>query len=187
MARPTTTFLDEVSLAIRGCFALLVGDRQAPSFFDFSIKGLVGSLIGVVVAIGLAGFGPMLVGIDMPKGMATQSVVINVAMFVAQAGTAFLALRQMGRQDGFLPYLVASNWVTLATSILVVLSVLLGSLGVIVLVLVLILAIASFVNIGRYIVTLTWVQIGLLFLSQAVGVFLAAAIVAVATGLPVTQ
>lgn len=179
MAQPTSTFLDELKNAARGCFALLTGDRQAPTWFDFSQRGLIGSLIAAVIAIGLAGFGPMLIGAPLPKGAATQSIVINGVLFIAQAATAFLALRQMGRQDGFVPYLVASNWVTLVSAVLLLLSTLLGPLGVAILALVVILALATFINIGRFIVTLTPMQIGILFVSQAVGVFLALAVVAI--------
>lgn len=182
MAQPTTTFLDELMSAARGCVALLVGNRQAPSYFDFSQRGLVGSLIATVIGIALAGFGPLLTGIDLPAGAATQSVVINGVLFVAQAATAFIALRQMGRQDGFIPYLVASNWVTLASAVLLLISTILGPLGFILLVLVVILALASFINIGRFVVTLTGLQIGILFISQAVGVFLALAVMAVIIG-----
>ena len=46
------------------------------------------------------------------------------------------------------------------------------------------LALATFINIGRFIVTLTPLQIGILFVSQAVGVFLALAVVAVMLGPP---
>jgi hypothetical protein len=42
-----------------------------------------------------------------------------------------------------------------------------------------IVALLTFVNIGRFIVTLAPLQIALLFISQAVGVFLALGIVAV--------
>ena len=184
MAQPTTTFLDELMAAARGCFALLVGNRQAPSYFDFSQRGLVGSLIATLIAIALAGFGPLLTGIPLPAGAATQSIIVNGALFVAQAATAFIALRQMGRQDGFIPYLVASNWVTLASALLLLASTLLGPLGIVILVLVVILALATFINIGRFIVTLTALQIGILFISQAVGVFLALAVVAVILGPP---
>ena len=184
MAQPTTTFLDELMAAARGCFALLVGNRQAPSYFDFSQRGLVGSLIATLIAIALAGFGPLLTGIPLPAGAATQSIIVNGALFVAQAATAFIALRQMGRQDGFIPYLVASNWVTLASALLLLASTLLGPLGIVILVLVVIRALATFINIGRFIVTLTALQIGILFISQAVGVFLALAVVAVILGPP---
>lgn len=185
MAKPTTTFLDETIAAARGCVALLIGNRQAAGWFDFSQRGLIGSLIAVLVGILIAAYGPLLIGVQMPPGAATQSVMINLALFAGQAVTAFLALRQMGRQDGFVPYLVASNWVTLASSLLLLLSILFGPIGIALLVLVLFLALASFINIGRFIVTLTGLQIGLLFLSQAVGVFLVATIAAVMFGAPV--
>ena len=184
MAQPTTTFLDELTAAARGCVALLLGRREASTFFDFSQRGLVGSLIATIIAVGLAGFGPLLTGVPLPPGAATQSVIINGALFVAQAVTAFVALRQMGRQDGFIPYLVASNWVTLASAVLLLLSTLLGPAGIMILVLVVVLALATFINIGRFIVTLTPLQIGVLFISQAVGVFLALAVVAVILGPP---
>ena len=184
MAKTTTTFLDELLAAARGCVALVLGRREAASYFDFSQRGLVGSLIATVIAIGLAGFGPLLTGIPLPAGAATQSIIVNAALFLAQAATAFIALRQMGRQDGFIPYLVASNWVTLASALLLLLSTLLGPTGIIVLVLVVVVALATFINIGRFIVTLTPVQIGILFVSQAVGVFLALAVVAIIFGAP---
>lgn len=184
MAKPTTTFLDELTAAARGCFALLIGRREAASFFDFSQRGLVGSLIATTIGIALAGYGPLLIGVPLPPGAATQSVIVNALLFVAQAATAFVALRQMGRQDGFIPYLVASNWVTLASAVLLLASTLLGPVGVVVLMLVVILALASFINIGRFIVTLTGMQIGILFISQAVGVFIALAFIAVLLGPP---
>jgi len=184
LAQPTTTFLDELMAAARGCVALVLGRREAASYFDFSQRGLVGSLIATVIAIGLAGFGPLLTGVPLPTGAATQSIIVNAALFVAQAATAFIALRQMGRQDGFIPYLVASNWVTLVSALLLLLSTLLGPSGVIVLALVVVVALATFINIGRFIVTLTPLQIGILFVSQAVGVFLALAVVAVILGPP---
>ena len=184
MAKPTTTFLEELTAAMRGCIALVMGRREAASYFDFSQRGLVGSLIATLVAVAIAGFGPVLVGVPLPPGSATQSIIINVVLFLAQAATAFVALRQMGRQDGFVPYLVASNWVTLASSILLLLSTLLGQSGIIILLLVAILAIMTFINIGRFIVTLKPMQIGVVFISQAVGVFLALAVVAVLMGPP---
>jgi hypothetical protein len=178
LAQPNSTFLDELKAAAQGCFALLVGNRQAPSFFDFSQRGLVGSLIAVLIAVGIGGFGIALSGQPVPPGTATQSIIVNLALYAAQAGAAWLALRQMGRQDGFVPYIVASNWVALATIVLLMLSAILGPLGIVILAVVVVLALASFVNIGRFIVTLSPLQIGLLFLAELVGVFVMLAIVA---------
>ena len=182
MAKSTATFLEETRTAVQGCIALILGRADAPAHFDFSQRGLVGSLIAVVVGLAIAGFGPFLAGAALPAGAATQSIIVNAALFVAQAGTAYIALRQMGRQDGFLPYMVASNWITLVSAVLLLLSLLLGPVGVIVLIGVVIVAVVTFINIGRLIVTLAPLQIGILFISQAVGVFLALVIVAVIIG-----
>lgn len=178
MAQPNSPFFEEAASAARGCVALITGKRDASIYFDFSQRGLVGSLIAALVAILLAGFGPVLVGLDLPAGTATQSVVVNAVLFVAQAGMAAIVLRQMGRQDGFIPYLVASNWVTLLSAVLLLISTLFGGIGLVILLAIAVMALLTFINIGRFIVTLAPLQIGLLFISQAVGVFLALGIVA---------
>ena len=103
---------------------------------------------------------------------------------LASVGFDSTALRQMKRADGYVPYLVASNWITLMSAVLLLLSTLLGPLGIIVLIGVVVVAITTFINIGRLIVTLTPLQIGILFISQAVGVFIALAIIAVVLGPP---
>ncbi|ODT83188.1 MAG: hypothetical protein ABS76_04500 [Pelagibacterium sp. SCN 64-44] len=163
--------------------ALLLGRRDAPGYFDLSPRGFIGSLVAVVLAITLTGFAPHLFGMSLPAGAATQSVIVNVVLFLAQAGTSYLALRQMGRQDGFLPFLTASNWVTLFSAILVVLSSLTPLSGL-VLIGVMVMAIVTFVNIGRLVVTLTGWQIGILFLAQTVGVFIAIGIMMSLIGTP---
>ena len=179
MAQPDSPFFEEATNAIRGCIALVTGKREASSYFDFSQRGLIGSLIAVLAAMALAGFGPLVMGLSMPPGTATQSIIVNVVLFVAQALMAMIVLRQMGRQDGFIPYLVASNWVTLLSAVLLLISTLFGEAGLVILLAVAIVALMTFVNIGRFIVTLPPLQIALLFVSQAVGVFLALGLVAV--------
>lgn len=173
MAHPNQTFIEEAVTAIRGCWALVTGQRDVAAYFDFSQRGLIGSLIAALIAVLLAGFGPFLFGASLPPGMATQSVIVNGTLFLAQAAMAWIVLRQMGRQDGFVPYLVASNWITLASGALLLVSTLFGEAGMVILLVVVVLALITFINIGRYIVTLKPIQIGLLFVSQAVGVFLA--------------
>lgn len=184
MAQSPQTFTNELTAAARGCLALLTGKRDAPSHFDFSQRGLIGSLIAVILAVALAGFWPRLLGAPMPSGGATQSIIASGLIYAAQALTAYVALKQMNRQDGFIPYLVATNWVALVSTLLLMASTLLGALGLVILLVLLVFAIASFINIGRFIVTLAPLQIGLLFLSQAVGVFLAFAVLALVLPVP---
>ncbi|KKB76658.1 hypothetical protein VW35_18025 [Devosia soli] len=179
MAQPNSPFFDEAANAIRGCVALITGKRDSSTFFDFSQRGLVGSLIAALVAILLAAFGPLVLGLALPPGTATQSVVVNGVLFLTQAGMAYIVLRQMGRQDGFIPYLVASNWVTLFSAVLLLISTVFGPVGMVLLLGIAVIALLTFINIGRFIVTLAPMQIALLFVSQAVGVFLALGLIAI--------
>lgn len=186
MPQSSPTFIEEALNAVRGCWALVIGRRDAGAWFDFSQSGLIGSLIAVLLALGLAAFGPMLFGVPVPAGAPTQSIFMNAALFIAQAGMAFVVLRQMGRQDGFVPYLVASNWVTLVSGVLLLLSLPLGEAGMVVLLAIVIMALTTFINIGRFIVTLKPMQIVLLFISQGVGVFLALGILVLILPVPAT-
>ncbi|MBJ6988782.1 MULTISPECIES: hypothetical protein [unclassified Devosia] len=184
MAQSFPSFFAEAASAAKGTWALVLGRRDAAQYYDFSTKGLVGSLIAVLLAMILAGFGPMLLGFSTPAGAPTQTVVMNLALFGAQALTASMVLRQIKRQDAFIPYLVASNWITLVSGALLLVSVLFNEAGLIVLLAVAIAAIVTFVNIGRHIMTLRGWQIALLFISQAVGVFLAMGVIALVLPVP---
>ncbi|KKB77047.1 hypothetical protein VW29_19005 [Devosia limi DSM 17137] len=172
MAQKTATFVDEMTSAARGCWALLTGNRQAASYFDFSQRGLVSSFIAVIAGIVIAAYGPMLLGFAQSPGTATQVVLGNIGAFAIQALVAYLVLRQISRLDGFIPYLVASNWVTLLTAIALFIAPLLGGLGVLLLVAILVSMLVIFVNIGRLIVTLTPMQIATLCVAQIAAVLI---------------
>lgn len=116
MAQPTTTFLDEFIGAVRGSIALLVGNRQASSYFDFRQRGLVGSFIALVLSLAIQAFGPQLIGIPTPRGIAMGVVILGVLVMASQYGIARLVLRQLGRADGFIPFVVVQNWATLLQS-----------------------------------------------------------------------
>lgn len=120
MAKTTTTFLDELIAAARGCVALVIGDRQAPNYFDFRQTGLVGSFIALVIGLAVQAFGPQLLGVATPSGVAGGVVILGALVIGVQFGVAYLVLRQLGRGDGFVPFIVAQNWVTLFQGILAV-------------------------------------------------------------------
>lgn len=120
MAQPTTTFLDELMAAARGCLALLLGRREAPSYFDFSQRGLVGSFIAVAIGIGLTALGPQ--PLSDPSATATGSsmavVFFECLIIGVQFGVAWLVLRQLGRGDGLVPFMVVQNWGILFQAVL---------------------------------------------------------------------
>jgi hypothetical protein len=184
LAQSFPSFLAEAASAAKGSWSLVIGRRDAAKYYDFSPVGLVGSLIAVLIALICAGFGPMLLGFETRPGAPTQTVLMNLALFGAQALMASIVLRQNKRMDAFVPYLVTSNWITLMSGVVLLFSVLLGEAGLVVLFAVAVAAMLTFVNIGRHIMTLRGWQIAMLFVSQAVGVFLAMGIIALLLPIP---
>lgn len=114
-----TTFLTEASSAARGSLALLVGNRQASSFFDFRQSGLVGSFIALLIGLAVQAFGPHLIG-HGPSGAVSAALILAGVVLAFQFGAAWLVLRMLGRTDGFVPFVVAWNWVSFFQSLLAV-------------------------------------------------------------------
>lgn len=164
------TITGEMAAAARGVLALIVGDRKAPQYFDFSQRGLIGSFIAFLAVTALNATLPKLLGMDGPGSSVFRAVTMVAILFVFQIGCSAIVLRQLKRLDGLVPYLVADNWstfyVTLATTVLA----LVGFSGDIALILVGILVIVIEINIARLVVTLSPLQIAMFLIAQLVGV-----------------
>lgn len=165
---PQTSIMDELTEAARGFVALVTGNRQAASYFDFSQRGLIGSFIALIVAAAINAYGPALFGMAGPPGVATYSIILAGCLFALQLGVIHFVLRQMGRLDGFLPYLVADNWIGFFISLLTLLMLVVLRAGEFGLLVVGILAIVLEVNIARLIVTLAPMQV-VMFIGAQIG------------------
>lgn len=167
-----TTIVDELAAAARGCVALLVGDRKAPDYFDFSRRGLLGSFIALLTSQLISAYGPLLLGARPEPGTISRLLVMGAILFVAQVGFSAIVLRQLGRLDGLVPYLVADNW---ATFFLTILTGLIGAFGLgnFELVFFAVLVLIIEINVARLIVTLSALQIAMFLIAQLVGVSLA--------------
>jgi hypothetical protein len=163
-----TTFLDELTQAARGCVALLTGNRQAATFFDFSQRGLIGSFIAFIVASTALAYGPQLFGFAAAPGIATRSLLAGAMVFLLEIGIAYLVLRQIGRTDGFVPFLVADNWAQFFISILSVAIMMLGGQGEIIFIIIGLVVIIVEINIARLIVTLAPLQIATFIIAKLV-------------------
>ncbi|WP_375450113.1 hypothetical protein [uncultured Devosia sp.] len=168
MSENSSSFFDELRDAARGFIALLLGNRQAATHFDFSQRGLAGSFIAFLLASALGAWGGHLFGLQSPPGAATQGLIVGAVLFLVQMGVSYLVLRQMGRLDGFVPFLVADNWVTLFTSIAALLLLGLGGPNDIIIIAIGIVVIVVEVNIARLIVTLAPLQIAMFIGAQLV-------------------
>jgi hypothetical protein len=178
-----STFLEELMAAGRGVMALVIGDRQAGSYFDFSQRGLAGSFIAFLAITALNATLPVILGIRDSGGIA-RSILMVAILFALQLGCSAIVLRQLKRMDGLIPYLVADNW---ATFFLTLISGALAAAGIDgdpVLIVLAIVVIVIEVNIARLIVTLSPLQIAMFLVAQLVGVSIGLAIIGLTFPLP---
>jgi hypothetical protein len=174
------TFLEELMAAGRGVIALIMGNRQAPSFFDATQRGLVTSFIALLLAVALRAFVPILV--SPAHDSALSSVAQYAILFVAQLGFTVIALSQMKRMDALVPYLIADNWVTFFLTLILAAFAAAGVGGDdatadgIMIVFAIILIIIE-VNIGRLVMGLSPLQIAMLIVAQIVGLLIAVAVI----------
>lgn len=164
----SSTFLQEATDAARGALALVLGRADAARYFDFSPRGVIGSLIALVLAVAVSVFGPQLLGVAAPAGAASSMAILSVLLFALQLGAAYVVLQMMGRLDGFMPYLVADNWVNFFVSLVGALSIVLFGGSDVMLLVVGIISIVVEVNIARRIVTLAPMQIVFFIVAQIV-------------------
>lgn len=169
-----TTIIEEMTAAGRGVLALIVGDKQAASYFDFSQRGLAGSFIAVLTLTGIGAVLSSWMGVE--QGSVFKAVATNVILFAAQIGLTAIVLRQLKRFDGFVPYLVADNWATFWASLVFLVLSFVG-LGSIVIIATTLVGLWLQISIARTIVTLAPVQIVILLIGQLVGVFVGLLIV----------
>ncbi|SMQ58459.1 hypothetical protein SAMN06295905_0083 [Devosia lucknowensis] len=172
MPQPNLSFLEEARDAALGTWALVLGRQEAPRYFDFSMRGVIGSFIALIIGIGVSVFGPMLVGVASPAGAATSMTMLSVVLYVFQIGAAYVVLNMMGRLDGFMPYLVADNWVNFFVALAGSIAIIFLGGSDIMLIVMGIVAIIIEVNIARRIVTLAPMQIAIFIVAQVVANFI---------------
>lgn len=173
MANRQTSFLEELGPAARGTLALLVGDRKAAGFFDFSLRGLVGSFIALLLAAGLTVLIVDLVAGHASRGPAWEFMLIEVIALAGQLGFAALALRQMRRLDGFVPFVTAYNWTSAYLLMASLVFGLVDTAGLFSLFVIGVAGIILMVNLARLIVTLSPMQIAIFIVAQFIGVLVA--------------
>jgi hypothetical protein len=164
----TTSIIDDIRLAARGVAGLMIGDRKAAGYFDFSDRGLVTSFIAFLVVTAANAALPKLLG--MGSGPIFRSIAMVAILFVFQIGFTVIVLRQLKRLDGLVPYLVADNWATFFITIGSTLLALAGLTGDVAIIAIGLMVIIVEINIARLIVTLSPLQIAMLLIAQLVGV-----------------
>jgi hypothetical protein len=166
-----STFLEELMAAGRGIGGLLVGNRRAGSYFDFSRRGVYGSFIAILLIVALGATLPLILSAQHDSIL--SSVIQLVVIYASQIGFAALVLRQTKRMDAFFPFLVGYNWLNFFGTLVLAACLAAGVGGNILLIVVAIAVIFVQVNICRILMTLAPLQTAALIIAQIVGVVLA--------------
>jgi len=159
---------NEVASAARGVVALVIGDRRASGYFDFSDRGLVGSFIAFLVVALLNTAVPLLLGVPGTSGTVFRAIATVIIVLALQIGAAALVLRQLKRPDALVPYIVVDNWATFYLTIATTLLGLVGAGGELMFIATGIVIIIIMINIARLILTLTPWQIASFLVVQLV-------------------
>ncbi len=176
-------FLEELMAAGRGVIGLLIGNRQAGSYFDISRRGLAGSFIALLIIVAIATYLPILTIKDHDSAVVALG---QYGIFYAlQLGCTVIVLRQIKRLDALNAYLVGDNWISFFVSLIVLA---LGAFGlggdVFTTIVFGIVGLVLEVNLCRIILQLPPVQIALLIVAQAVGLLIAGGIILLLYPLP---
>ncbi len=166
------TFVEEALQAARGITMIVIGRRDAYRYFDLSVRGLMGSMAAFFIALMVNGYLPFALNPSETLAPAWQNVFLALFLFALQVGFAALILRQMGRPDGLVPYLVADNWATFFMTALSVVLVILNLSSDLLMLALGILILIMEINIARIIVTLTGWQIAAFLAAQFAAVIL---------------
>lgn len=159
---------NEVASAARGVVALLMGDRRAASYFDFSERGLVGSFIAFLVVALINTAVPLLLGVPGMSGTVFRAIATVCIVLALQIAAAAIVLRQLKRSDSLVPYIVVDNWATFYLTIATTLLGLVGLGGELVFIATGIVIIIIMINIARLILTLTPWQIAAFLVVQII-------------------
>lgn len=180
MAQPRP-FTTEIANAILGTLALLTGQRDAASRFDFTPPGLAGSLIALVFVAGLDALLPRLLGVGDSIN-ALEALAFTLALYAVQLGVSVAILNWLKRLDAVVPFIVAYNWSAAVLSVAFTLASLLGMPAMAAMAFFGVLGLAVQINIGRLILTLRPLHIAaiilvpsaaaLLLLSNLMGILL---------------
>lgn len=166
----SANFLEELMAAGRGLIRLLVGDRLAGSYFDFSQRGLAGSFIALLIVAGLDAVLPLILS-SKHDSIATSMFQL-VVIYGFQLGFTTLVLRQLKRMDALLPYMVSYNWLNFFAT-LILGAIFAAGIGASIAILVIgIMAIVIEVNIARLVMTLSPLHIAFMIGAQIIGVLI---------------
>lgn len=161
------TLIEEMISAGRGLALILIGRRDATDNFDLSQRGLLGSFVALLVAALVdAGVSAMMGGESTLPFWA--GIIASIVLWLFQCGGAALALTQMRRTDGLLPYLQVFNWMSFYSTVIAAILIVAGLDPLSMFFVFGLVSLIVLINIARIVVTLTPLQIASFIIAQLV-------------------
>lgn len=166
-------YLEEMIDAAKGVFALIRGEKDKLGYFNFSLSGLVGSFIAVLIGLTLqeifSGPGPEDLQVPAWANLLSYTLLYATPFLVAYG---FLSI--IGQRERMLAYMVANNWASFFFTLIIVaifIFQLLASVGYFVIV---VLTILVFWRTARIILGFTMPQTIIFFVATIMAVLMAA-------------
>lgn len=162
---------------MQGSWRILIGRRDASTYFTTDMRGLVSSFIALLFSVGFTL--AMSAMVPQAEGMLSSFAVFftNAVLYAMLVAASWVTLRLLGFLDRFVAYLTADNWVNAVISVVLALlgPILAGNDGM--LVVALIVGLVARINIARLVVGLKAWGVVALIVGQAVGMMIGLMIV----------
>lgn len=172
MSAQNPSFAQEVISAADGSWRLLIGRREAPGYFTTDLRGLVSSFLALLVVVAIT---LVLNALTAPADFPLTSFDIfssNALLYLAMTGASWVALKFLGKQDMFIPYLAVDNWINAVLQIALALLGLINPQGDFVLLIALVAGLAARINNARLVVGLKAGGIVILIIAQMIGILI---------------
>lgn len=164
------TLQQETVSAAQGSWRILIGRRDALSYFETDQRGLVSSFIALFVSIAVTLTTTALMHSGASAVSSFSLIFTNLILYTSLVAASWVVLKVLGKADRFVPFLAVDNWLNAFISVILALTTFVGLTGDTVMFAAIIAGLAARINNARIVVGLNVSQIILLMVAQVVGV-----------------
>lgn len=173
MSQPQPTLFEETRSAIVGSLRLVLGRRDAPTYFFTDLRGLASSFIALLVSVALTFIISAMIAPAGPGGSTFAALVQNALFYASIMGSSWVVLRLTGLTHRFVAFVTVENWVNaIVSAVLAVVAVVTFSAELI-LILAVVIGFLARINNARLVVGMKAGQIAMLIVVQTIGMMIA--------------
>lgn len=173
MTQSQPTLSEETRSAIVGSWRLVIGRRDAPSYFSTDMRGLASSFVALLVSVLVTFLISALVAPAGAGGSTFVALVQNALLYAGIMGASWVVLRLTNLTDKFVAFVTVENWVNAIVSIILALVALVTLSAELILVLAVVIGFLARINNARLVVGMKAGQIVMLIVVQTIGMMIA--------------